>query len=130
MFSKKEGKNLSEYRVLIIDTIGILTKIYAAADVAYVGGALKTGLHNILEPAAFGIPVVIGNKYKKFKEAVDLVALKGCVSISNQEELSSIFIKFHADENYRKTVGEINKQYIQQNLGATTLIMNYLKTQL
>jgi 3-deoxy-D-manno-octulosonic-acid transferase len=130
LFSKKEGKNLSEYRVLIIDTIGILTKIYAAADVAYVGGALKTGLHNILEPAAFGIPVVIGNKYKKFKEAVDLVALKGCVSISNQEELSSIFIKFHADENYRKTVGEINKQYIQQNLGATTLIMNYLKTQL
>lgn len=130
LFSKKEGKNLSEYRVLIIDTIGILTKIYAAADVAYVGGALKTGLHNILEPAAFGIPIVIGNKYKKFKEAVDLVALKGCVSISNQEELSSIFIKFHADENYRKTVGEINKQYIQQNLGATTLIMNYLKTQL
>ena len=130
LFSKKEGKNISEYKVLIIDTIGILTKIYAAADVAYVGGALKTGLHNILEPATFGIPVVIGNKYEKFKEALDLVALKGCISISNQEELSSIFIKFHADENYRKTVGEINKQYIQQNLGATTLIMNYLKTQL
>ena len=127
LFSEKEGKKLSEYKVLILDTIGILTKIYPAADAAYVGGGLRTGLHNILEPATFGIPIVIGNQYKKFKEALDLVALKGCISISNQEEFSSIFIKLHADENYRKTVGEKNKQYIQQNLGATRLIMNYLK---
>jgi len=127
LFSEKEGKKLSEYKVLILDTIGILTKIYPAADAAYVGGGLRTGLHNILEPATFGIPIVIGNQYKKFKEAIDLVALKGCISISNQEEFSSIFIKLHADENYRKTFGEKNKQYIQQNLGATRLIMNYLK---
>jgi len=127
LFSEKEGKKLSEYKVLILDTIGILTKIYPAADAAYVGGGLRTGLHNILEPATFGIPIVIGNQYKKFKEALDLVALKGCISISNQEEFSSIFIKLHADKNYRKTIGEKNKQYIQQNLGATRLIMNYLK---
>ena len=127
LFSEKEGKKLSEYKVLILDTIGILTKIYPAADAAYVGGGLRTGLHNILEPATFGIPIVIGNQYKKFKEAIDLVALKGCISISNQEEFSSIFIKLHADENYRKKFGEKNKQYIQQNLGATRLIMNYLK---
>ena len=130
LFSEKEGKKLSEYKVLIIDTIGILTKIYPAADAAYVGGGLRTGLHNILEPATFGIPIVIGNQYKKFKEAVDLVALKGCISISNQEEFSSIFIKLYHDKNYRKTIGEMNKQYIQQNLGATRLIMNYLKTTL
>ena len=130
LFSEKEGKKLSEYKVLILDTIGILTKIYPAADAAYVGGGLRTGLHNILEPATFGIPIVIGNQYKKFKEALDLVALKGCISISNQEEFSSIFIKLHVDENYRKTIGEKNKQYIQQNLGATRLIMNYLKTTL
>lgn len=130
LFSEKEGKKLSEYKVLIIDTIGILTKIYPAADAAYVGGGLRTGLHNILEPATFGIPIVIGNQYKKFKEAVDLVALKGCISISNQEEFSSIFIKLYHDENYRKTIGEMNKQYIQQNPGATRLIMNYLKTTL
>lgn len=130
LFSEKEGKKLSKYKVLIIDTIGILTKIYPAADAAYVGGGLRTGLHNILEPATFGIPIVIGNQYKKFKEAIDLVASKGCISISNQEEFSSIFIKLHVDENYRKTIGEKNKQYIQQNLGATRLIMNYLKTTL
>ena len=130
LFSEKEGKKLKEYRVLIIDTIGILTKIYAAADVAYVGGGLNTGLHNILEPATFGIPVVIGNNYNKFKEAIDLVSLNGCIPISNQEEFSDIFIKLYTDENYRNNTGEINKKYIQENLGATTFIMNYLKTQL
>ncbi len=126
----KKPKNLADFQVFIIDTIGILTKIYAAADVAYVGGGLKTGLHNILEPATFGIPVVIGNKYDKFKEALDLVDLKGCISINNQEDFLNTFTKLKSDENFRKTTGEINRRYIQNNLGATELIMNYLKNQL
>ena len=122
--------NLKEYQVFIVDTIGILTKIYATADVAYVGGGLKTGLHNILEPATFGIPVVIGNKYNKFKEAVDLVKIGGCISIKNKEEFSQTFINFKEEENFRKLTGVINKRYIKDNLGATKLIMNFLKTQL
>ncbi|PWG05688.1 3-deoxy-D-manno-octulosonic acid transferase [Polaribacter aquimarinus] len=130
LFSDNDGKNLAEYQVFIIDTIGILTKIYAAADVAYVGGGLKTGLHNILEPATFGIPVVIGNKYDKFKEAVDLVKIGGCISVSNQQEFTKVFINFKKDENFRKLTGTINKKYIQDNLGATKIIMNYLKTKL
>ena len=130
LYSEREGKNLKDYKVFIIDTIGILTKIYSVADVAYVGGGLKTGLHNILEPATFGIPVVIGNKYDKFKEAKDLVHLGGVFSISNQKEFSNIFIRLKEDDLYRKSTGEINKKYIQENLGATTKIMNYLKTQL
>ena len=130
LFSEKEGKNMAEYQVLIVDTIGILTKIYVAANVAYVGGGLKTGLHNILEPATFGIPVVIGNKFDKFKEAVDLVNLKGCFSIKNQKQFSSIFTKLKKDEGFRESTGNINKKYIQEHLGATQKIMNYLKTQL
>jgi 3-deoxy-D-manno-octulosonic-acid transferase len=130
LFSEKEGKNLADFNVFIIDTIGILTKIYAAADVAYVGGGLKTGLHNILEPATFGIPVVIGNKYRKFKEAVDLVRLNGCISISNQSEFSTIFTKLKQDKNFRIATGNINKKYIQEHLGATQKIMNYLNTKL
>lgn len=127
LFSEKADKDLSKYQVFIIDTIGILTKIYAAADVAYVGGGLKTGLHNILEPATFGIPVVIGNKYDKFKEAVDLVKIGGCISINNQEEFTENFINLKEDENFRKLTGVINKRYIKDHLGATKLIMNYLK---
>lgn len=130
LFSDKEAKNLADYQVFIIDTIGILTKIYSYADTAYVGGGLKTGLHNILEPATFGVPVVIGNKYSKFKEAVDLVNLKGCITIKNQEEFSTIFTKLKNNESFRNSTGEINKKYIQENLGATELIMNYLKNQL
>ena len=130
LYSAKADEVLSEYSVFIIDTIGLLTKIYAAADVAYVGGGLKTGLHNILEPATFGIPIVIGNKYDKFKEAIDLVDLKGCISIHNQDEFSSVFMKLKSDEDYRKLTGKINQKYIQENLGATKIIINYLKTQL
>ena len=127
LYSAKADVDLFKYQVFIIDTIGILTKIYAAADVAYVGGGLKTGLHNILEPATFGIPVVIGNKYDKFKEAVDLVKIGGCVSISNQEALNANLNELKQDENFRKLTGVINKKYIQDNLGATKQIMNYLK---
>ena len=127
LFSERFDKNLKEYQVFIIDTIGLLTKIYAAADLGYVGGGLKTGLHNILEPATFGIPVVIGNKYEKFKEAVDLVKIGGCISIKNQEEFTANFISFKKDENFRKLTGVINKRYIKDHLGATKLVMNYFK---
>ncbi|WP_299063073.1 glycosyltransferase N-terminal domain-containing protein [uncultured Polaribacter sp.] len=127
LFSNRSNKNLSEYQVFIIDTIGILTKIYAAANVAYVGGGLNTGLHNILEPATFGISVVIGNKYDKFKEAVDLVKIGGCLSIKNQEEFTKTLLKLKEDESFRNLTGVINKRYIKDNLGATTQIINYLK---
>jgi 3-deoxy-D-manno-octulosonic-acid transferase len=130
LFSAKTDKDLKEYQVFIIDTIGILTKIYTAADVAYVGGGLKTGLHNILEPATFGIPVVIGNKYDKFKEAIDLVKIGGCISIKNQEEFTKAFNQLKNDKSSRNLTGIINKKYIQDNLGATELIMNYLKDKL
>ncbi|WP_299015654.1 glycosyltransferase N-terminal domain-containing protein [uncultured Polaribacter sp.] len=123
-----QPRNLKQYQVFIIDNIGILTKIYAAADVAYVGGGLKTGLHNILEPATFGIPIVIGNKFDKFKEAVDLVKIGGCLSVKNQEKFNSTFIHLKEDNSFRNLTGVINKKYIEDNLGATKEIMNYLKT--
>ncbi|WP_439130768.1 3-deoxy-D-manno-octulosonic acid transferase [Polaribacter sp.] len=126
VIANKTEQPLKDYQVFIIDTIGILTKIYAAADVAYVGGGLKTGLHNILEPATFGIPVIIGNQYDKFKEAVDLVKIGGCISIKNQEEFTATFINLKNDENFRGLTGVINKKYIEDNLGATKRIMSYL----
>jgi 3-deoxy-D-manno-octulosonic-acid transferase len=121
-------EDLKSYQVFIVDTIGLLTKIYAAADVAYVGGGLKTGLHNILEPATFGIPVVIGHTFDKFKEAVDLVKIGGCISIKNQEEFTNIFVNLKEDESYRKSTGGLNSRYIETHLGATKLVMNYIKT--
>jgi len=130
LYSDKAHKKLCNYQVFIIDTIGILTKVYASANLAYVGGGLKTGLHNILEPATFGIPVVIGDKFSKFKEAVDLVKIGGCISIQNQKEFTENMLQLRDDKNYRTLTGTINKKYIEENLGATKQIMNYLKTQL
>ena len=127
LFSAKSNKDLKKYQVFIIDTIGVLTKIYQAADVAYVGGGLKTGLHNILEPATFGIPIVIGNRYQKFKEATDLIDLKGCISVKNQQEFNEVLIKLKNKDSLRISSGKINKKYIQDNLGATQLIMNFIK---
>ena len=130
LYSEKNGKNLSEYTVFIIDTIGLLTKIYSYADIAYVGGGFKTGLHNILEPATFGIPIVIGPEYNKFREALDLVELHGCISISNLSTFSSTFIRLKNDINYRNETGKINDIYIRKNNGATAQIMQYVNTQL
>lgn len=126
--TKKELKN---YDIFIVDTIGILTKIYSVADVAYVGGGLtKNGVHNVLEPATFGVPIVIGTEFEKYNEVVDLVAQKGCISITNQQEFSSIFTRLKNDEDFRKSTGKVNKEYIEYNVGATEKTMNYLKTQL
>ena len=130
LYSEKDSKILSDYTVFIIDSIGLLTKIYSYADTAYVGGGFNTGLHNILEPATFGIPIVIGSEYEKFREALDLVNLKGCISVKNQSAFSSIFNKLKNDMNFRNEMGGINKTYIESNRGATSQIMQYIKSQI
>ena len=129
LFSEREGQSLQDFKVFIIDTIGILTKIYAVADVAYVGGGYtKSGIHNVLEPATFGVPVVIGPNFKKFREAKDLVNLGGVVSTSDQVSVNAILKKFSEEDVFRKERGEIALNYIKQSLGASDKIMNYLKT--
>ncbi|MDY0781004.1 3-deoxy-D-manno-octulosonic acid transferase [Tenacibaculum sp. IB213877] len=131
LFSDKEDKSLKEYQVFIIDTIGILTKIYSYANVAYVGGGLATGLHNILEPATFGIPVVFGgNKHQKFNEAIDLISLNGAKTVTNKEEFSSIFVSLKNQPDMRHTMGKINKQYVEQQIGATNSIVDYINNNL
>ena len=113
--------------MFVIDTIGILTQIYAYADIAYVGGAFKTGLHNILEPATYGTPVVIGPKYSKFQEAKDLVALGSCVVVNNTEELSAIFNRLIVDDYYKNELGTKNREFILKNKNATKFIMDFIE---
>ena len=128
LFSKNEETNISEYNVLIIDTVGLLTKIYSHADIAYIGGGMgDTGLHNILEPATFGVPIVIGNHFVKFPEAKELKELKGLFSISNAAECSEILKKLVTDKNARIESGKIAKKFIENNKGATNTTMNYIK---
>jgi len=128
LYSEINDKNIADYDVLIIDTIGLLTKIYSYADIAFVGGAFNTGLHNTLEPAVFGIPVIIGPKYQKFQEAVDLVFEKGVLSISDKESYGIIINKLITSPEFKQTTGLINNRYIKNNSGATLKVLEYLKT--
>ena len=124
LFSEKEDKNLADYDVFIIDTIGILTKIYSYADIAYVGGGFgHPGVHNILEPATFGIPIVIGPNYSHFAEATDLVNLNGCISIQNKEELYTNLSKLISDKTTRIEKGSLCADFVQKNKGAVDCIM-------
>jgi len=127
LFSEKEGKNLAEYDVVIINTIGILGKIYSYADVAYVGGGFGTaGLHNILEPAAFGVPIIIGPNHKKFPEAVALVQMGGCIAVKDKNEMEEALSSLIYNDDYRWEKGHIAGTFVSMNRGATAIIINHI----
>ena len=128
LHSKIDEVNISEYSVLIIDCIGLLSKLYSYADIAYVGGAMgKTGLHNILEPATFGVPIVIGKNYSEFPEAIRLEDLAGLYSVKNASEFRETLNKLVANDNFRNKTGMICGHFVNKNTGATKKIANYTK---
>lgn len=128
LFSDKNNKKLANYQVFIIDVIGILSKTYRYADIAYVGGAVgKTGLHNTLEAAIFEIPILIGNNHSNFPEAKDMIGNNGMYSISNQRELNNNFNSLINNHKKRKHSGQQNLKYIIRKKGAVVQIMNYLR---
>lgn len=119
--------NLAYFDVFIIDTIGILTKIYSYADIAYVGGGFGSpGVHNILEPATFGVPIVIGPNYSHFPEATALVNMEGCISVSTQEELNEAFDNLIQNQDIRFEKGHICSTFVEMNKNATEIIMNHI----
>lgn len=125
--TQKNG--VANVSVLIIDTIGLLTKIYSYADIAYVGGGMgTTGLHNILEPATFGIPIVIGKNYENFPEAERLRSLAGLYTIETPLEASELLQKFVTDTSFLDKTGMIAGHFTNSNTGATEFIMRHLRT--
>ena len=128
LFSEKGDKKLEAYQVFIIDTIGILTKVYSYADIAYVGGGYtKSGVHNVLEPATFGVPIIIGPNYSKFIEVKELVDREACFSVNNSQKLSVLLSSFFIDKIKRLETGSRALNYVINKTGATTKILKYLK---
>jgi 3-deoxy-D-manno-octulosonic-acid transferase len=122
-YTQIQDQNLAEYDVLIVDTIGLLTKIYAYANVAYVGGALgDTGLHNILEPAVFGIPVLIGPNYKKFPEAQELRDANGLKVVLDNKDLSGFLNLILTDKAIYQSMCKVAKAFVESRRGATKVI--------
>lgn len=122
-FSNINGKNLAEYDVLVIDAIGFLSKVYKYADVAHIGGAFATGLHNTLEAAVFGIPLFFGPHYSKFNEAIELVDRQGAFSIHSAEEMKKIMEEFETNTELYYRTCRICEKYVKENLGACDKIL-------
>ena len=110
-------------RVLVLNTIGILSQLYQYARFVYIGGGFGVNIHNIQEPVTFGCPVVFGPKYESFKEAVDLVHLGGAFPISNTKEFDQIFDRLIYDEAFYTKASETCRDYLKSQLGATEAIM-------
>ncbi|MBO2523493.1 MAG: 3-deoxy-D-manno-octulosonic acid transferase, partial [Bacteroidetes bacterium] len=114
-------------RTLVINKIGILSKIYRYAKFAYIGAGFYDGIHNIQEAIVYDVPVIFGPKYHAFEEAVDLVELKGAFVINNQQELEEMFYKFINDEDFYKKASKICHDYVSGKIGATEKTMLKLK---
>ncbi len=130
IFSKANTQNILDVQVLIIDSIGILTSVYSYANVAYVGGGFGAGIHNILEPATYGIPIIIAPNYQKFKEANDLILSHACFEINSQNSLNKQLQEFYNNKEHTKKAGAIALKYIHTNIGATQKIIQYVKSEL
>jgi 3-deoxy-D-manno-octulosonic-acid transferase len=124
IYSEKNNSTLDEFEVFIIDTVGILTKIYSYADIAYVGGGFgNPGIHNILEPATFGVPIIIGPNYSRFSEAIALVNIGGCIPIATKSELNTTLDDLILDGTYRSETGHICDTFVLMNKGATNVVL-------
>lgn len=126
----KSANNLENNSVLIIDNIGMLSAIYRYADITYVGGAFGEGLHNILEPATFGKPIIIGKaaSNKKYHEVSALIKEGGAFEISNSSELKTIMHNLLSDSAFRQHVGKSSRDFVNANLGSTDKIMEEINS--
>ena len=117
-------ENAGNADVLIMDTIGILSMVYSYGTIAWIGGGFGRGIHNILEAAAFGLPVLFGPNYQKFREAVDLIQLGGAFSISTPEEAAHLLKTLVEDENRLKESSIAASTYVNSQAGATEKILS------
>ena len=114
-------------KVLLINTIGILSQLYQYARFVYIGGGFGVGIHNIQEPVAFGCPVVFGPNHKGFKEAVDLVELKGAFCVNDAAALASVFDRLMNDKVAYSQASTACRDYLNSQLGATEKVLKGFK---
>lgn len=121
--SRADITDISDYKILIIDSIGLLSSIYKYGTVAYIGGGFGAGIHNILEPAVFGLPVIFGPEHQKFREATDLKLLGGAWPVNNFRQLESAFNMLLNDPLKLSASSDVCKNYVLKNIGAANIII-------
>ncbi len=125
-YSKARTKKIEDADCLIIDCYGLLSSAYRYGDIAYIGGGFGAGIHNTLEAAVYGIPVIFGPKYQKFTEARDLIAIKGGFAVNDYSELEQLLDRMLSDKSFLAEAGERAGGYVSSHAGATQKIIDDL----
>lgn len=128
LYSELDSTNADQSNVLILDTMGLLSKVYRYADIAVIGGGFGKGIHNTIEAAVYGIPVIFGPKFKKYHEAVQMVNLGAAFSIHSKEEFSNTIQQLLQDKVFYKNAAQAAANYCDENIKASSKVLQYLKT--
>ncbi len=129
-FTKIDKEKECTARVILIDTIGLLAQIYSISTLAYIGGSFSTGVHNVMEPAIMGIPVIFGPRHHNSFEALQMKQHGGAFEITNSAEYDQIVRKLLNTESYMNEAGNSVKKYVLENVGAAQRIFNELEKSL
>ena len=125
-YTRADEKNVRKADCLIIDCFGLLSSIYRYGEIAYIGGGFGVGIHNTLEAAVYGIPVIFGPKYQKFMEAMQLIEAGGAYSIKDYNELKTLLDRLLTDEAFLKKTGTNAGNYVIGNSGATEKVLHMI----
>ncbi len=123
-YSKATPASMVGKKVMVIDCYGLLTSLYQYGLVSIVGGGFGAGIHNVLEPAAFGMPIIFGPNYEKFREARELVEINGAFPVNNIEEFNTLLTHLLKDSSIVNTISRKAANYVKENVGATNKIIN------
>ncbi len=126
-YTRADENNVLKADCLIIDCFGLLSSIYRYGEIAYIGGGFHAGIHNTLEAAVYGIPVIFGPRYEKFMEAVQLIEHKGAFTIKDYEELKSLLDTMLNEPAKMKEWGDNARNYVTSNAGASDKILSMIK---
>lgn len=126
-YTRADEQNVLKADCLIIDCFGLLSSIYRYGEIAYIGGGFHAGIHNTLEAAVYGIPVIFGPRYEKFMEAVELIENKGAFTIQNYEELNTLLDTMLTDKEKMQEWGDNARNYVTSNAGATEKILSMVE---
>ncbi|MCF8363457.1 MAG: 3-deoxy-D-manno-octulosonic acid transferase [Prolixibacteraceae bacterium] len=129
LHSQARNKDISNKQVLVIDGYGLLTSLYQYGTLAVIGGGFGVGIHNTLEAATYGMPIIFGNNYRKFKEAIDLVRINCAFPVNNIEEFNTTLNHLLNKPDLTKNISEKSANYVVENIGATQKIINHVYQQ-
>ena len=129
LFSEANDANINSTKILIINNIGILSHLYQYASIAMIGGGFGKGIHNILEAATFGIPILFGPNYHKFSEAVELINIKGSFEFTDLDSFTNIIQKLLGEKIFFEDTKKLCLDYVNINKGATENILQHILLQ-